>query len=67
MTIWNGEIFVMCLLYGKETKEEKEEKMFWVHNIIKKKLFSKNFICFIWNYSNKNKTLLALSDDLRRV
>jgi hypothetical protein len=52
---------------GKKERRKKIEKIFWVHNIIKKKLFAKIFICFIWNYSNKNKTLLALSDDLHRV
>jgi len=26
MVIWNAEIFVMCLLYGKERKKKKKRK-----------------------------------------
>jgi len=67
MSIWNSEIFAMCLLYGKERKKEKKRKysgctLLSRTNDLLKKLFILSGIT-----QNKNKIVLALSDGLCRV
>jgi hypothetical protein len=38
MSIWDGEIFVVCLLYGKEREKEKKKKY------SRCKILSKNYL-----------------------